>query len=182
MSDRTIKEAISKLSDTYAVDAVFYVNAVVDSVDIDNRTCTCTVTEGTTEYQLINVKLMAVVDDGILFEPAIGSSVRVIYTKTKESFIVQYSEIENIYIDAKTKIIFNHGENTMAKADVLKTQLDKCMARIDGIINAINSNTIIPAPNDGGADLLSFLRVQIALIVDKEDYSEIENKSILHGE
>ena len=181
MSDRTIKEAISKLADTYDVDVVYYVNAVVDSVNIDNRTCSCTVTEGTTEYQLINVNLMASVDDGMLIEPVVGSDVRVTYTKTKESFIVQYSEIENIYITAKTKIIYNNGTNTTAKADILKTELDKTNSLLNALITIISGSPILEPGNGSPSAFQTALQISIA---SKQlgDYSEIENKSILHGE
>ncbi|HEY5508408.1 MAG TPA: hypothetical protein VIK29_07050 [Paludibacter sp.] len=86
-----------------------------------------------------------------------------------------------IYASEVELLEFNSGENGgLTNVTELKTQLDKLTARVDGIISAINSSTIIPVPSDGGAALLTLLRVQIATIVDKEDFGDIEDTKITH--
>jgi hypothetical protein len=180
MSDRSIQTAISRLAGTHKGDPMCYVNAIVDSVNIDTRTCSCTVTEGQTEYELLNVKLMSVIDDGLLIIPSINSQVKVIYSRDKESFVVQYSNIDKFYIDANDKIVFNHGENTTAKADVLKEQLNKTNELLNAILNIINGPPISELGNGSPSALQVSLQGAIS---DKQlgDYSEIENNNILHG-
>jgi len=176
MSDRTIKEAINKLTGQHKIDQVTYVNAVVNSVDIPNRVCDCTVIEGKVEFELPTVKLMAVIDDGLLIEPTVGSNIKILFSVLIEPFVVQFSEIENIWINAVSKINFNNGTNTTAKADTLHTELNKAKKRVDDLISAINS--CVPAVSETG---LTALKVSVAAIVNAEDYSQIENTDILHG-
>ncbi|MEI8086996.1 MAG: hypothetical protein WCG93_12350 [Paludibacter sp.] len=79
------------------------------------------------------------------------------------------------------EMVFNGGENGgLTNTKELKTQLDKLTKRVDGIINGINSPTIVPVPSDGGVALLSLLRTQIAKIVTKEDFGDIEDLKITH--
>ena len=76
---------------------------------------------------------------------------------------------------------FNGGElGGLTKTQELKTQLDKVTARIDGILDAINSSTVIATPYDGGSALWALFQAQIALVTDKEDFSSIENTKITH--
>jgi len=90
-----------------------------------------------------------------------------------ELFVEMFSEVESIIIDG--------GDNGgLTITPELKTQLDKLTARVDGIINAINSQTVIPVPQDGGTALLSLLRLEIAKITDKEKFDKIENTKIKH--
>lgn len=107
MSDRDIEEGIRRLAGTHNVDQVNYCNAEVISVNIPARTCDCLVIDGHTEYELPSVRLMAIVDDGILFEPVIGSTVKVIYSRLVEPFVCQYSELENITITTKSTVTVN---------------------------------------------------------------------------
>ena len=175
MSDRAIIESINKIVGNHKTDNVTYVNATVNSVDVNARTCNVTCVEGHTEYN-VTARLMACVDDGILIIPAIDSNVRIIFSRENVPFVCQYSEIENIYMTVNGKITYNHGTNTTAKADVLKTQLDIAKSRIDQIISAINS--CAPSTTETG---LTTIKTAVALIVISEDYSQIENTNILHG-
>jgi hypothetical protein len=103
-SDRAIIQSIFKMTDQHKNDNVTYVNAVVLSVDIPNRKCSCTAIDGHTEYELPTVRLMASVDDGVLIEPEIGSTIKVIFSQNIEPFAVQFSGIKNITIFASTNI------------------------------------------------------------------------------
>ena len=176
-SDRAIIESINKITAQHKNDNVTYVNAVVLSVDIPNRKCSCTAIDGHTEYELPTVKLMASVDDGVLIEPEIGSTIKVIFSQNIEPFAVQFSGIKNIWILASEKIIFNDGGfGGLTKTKELKTQLDKLTKRVDGIISALN-NHIATVPADMGSALIA----QLATIIDKENFGNIENLDIIHG-
>lgn len=175
MSDRAIIEAINKIVGNHKNDQVVYANATIDSVDIDSRTCVCTLIDNHTEYQ-ITAKLTATVDDGLLLIPSIDSTVKIILSRDVEPFVCQYSGLEEVRIDAVDKIVFNNGENTTAKADILHEELNKAKARIDAIINAIN--TCVPSGTETG---LVTIKTAVGLIVDVEDYSLIENENVVHG-
>lgn len=165
MSDRAIIESIYKMTGLHKTDMVTYADAVVDSVDLAARTCACTVIAGHTEYQLNTVKLMAVVDDGLLIEPVIGSTVKVIFSVNLEAFVCQYSEIENITIDALTKIKLNDGQfGGLVKVDGVVDYLKKAYADITQI--AVSLNT------------LGYPITQQTAMPDKNDF---ENKKVVHG-
>lgn len=68
----------------------------------------------------------------------------------------------------------------MVKADVLKQELGKMTARIDGIINAIKSAAV--TPQDGGAGFKSAMIASLSALVNKENFSNIKNEKVVHGE
>jgi len=74
---------------------------------------------------------------------------------------------------------FNGGTlGGMVLAKTLQEQLAKLTARVDGIIDGINSPSVIATPQDGGDILWGLFQLEIAKIVDVEDFSEIENEKI----
>jgi hypothetical protein len=132
MSNRNITDAILKTIGN--TDSVFYANATVISVNIASRSCICKIVSGKAEYTLPNVMLMAVVEDGVLFEPVLNSTVKVIFSQNIEPFICQYSEIENITIDAKTSIKLNDGSlGGMVKINALLSKLNNIENRLNVI-------------------------------------------------
>jgi hypothetical protein len=180
MSDRAIQDAISKLAGQGKVDQVTYVNAVVDSVDIGSRTCNCTVIDGHTEYELPNVRLMAVVDDGLFIQPAVGSIVKVIFSQKIEPFVCQYSEIENITIDAKTSITLNDGSfGGMVKIKDLITKLNAIEKDINSLKSLFSLWTVIPS--DGAASLKAAVSVWAGRSLAETVLAELENQKVSHG-
>jgi len=180
MSDRAIIEAVNKMTGQHKSDTVTYCDAVVNSVDIAARTCSCTAIAGHTEYQLNNVKLMAVVDDGMLIEPVIGSTVKVIFSVNLEPFICQYSEIENITIDAVTKIKFNDGQfGGLVKVSDLVDKLNTVEKDLNTIKQAFASWIVVPS--DGGAALKLAATTWFGQSITKTKISDIENAKITHG-
>ena len=166
MSDRAIIEAIIKMTGQHKVDPVTYVDAEVNSVDVPRRICSCTVIAGHTEYQLNTVKLMAVVDDGLLIEPVVGSSVKIIFSANLEAFVCQYSEIENITIDAKTAIKLNDGQfGGLVKVGGLIDYLKGVFADLTQISTSLNT-----------------LGAPIVLQTKMPDKQKFENDKIVHGE
>jgi len=179
-SDRAIIEAINKMTGRHKVDEVTYADAIVNSVNKPKRTCSCTVIAGHTEYQLNSVKLMAVIDDGLLIEPAIGSSVKVIFSVNLEAFICQYSEIENITIDAKTKIQLNDGTlGGLIKIEVLGEKINSLEDDINSLKQAFA--TWLTVPSDGGAALKTVTAQWTGSRLKKTKVSELENTKITHG-
>ena len=108
-ANRDITDAILKITGLHKAVPVYYVNATVESVDIPSRTCVVTAVDGNVEFEIPGVMLMAVVDDGILIEPVVGSTVKVIYSQNVEPFVCQYSEVANITLTATTLIKLNDG-------------------------------------------------------------------------
>jgi len=180
MSDRAIIEAIIKMTGQHKVDPVTYVDAEVNSVDVPRRICSCTVIAGHTEYQLNTVKLMAVVDDGLLIEPVVGSSVKIIFSANLEAFVCQYSEIENITIDAKTKIKFNDGSfGGLIKIEELVKKMNTIEQDMNTLKQAFASWVVTPAD---GALALKVLSTQwSSKSLSKTKVSELENTKITHG-
>jgi hypothetical protein len=180
MSDRAIQESILKLSGQHKSDNVVYCNATVNSVDLKARTCNVTVIDGHTEFELPNVMLMAVVDDGILIEPVIDSTVKIIFSQKVEPFVVQFSEIENITIITNSKVVFNSG-NLGGMVNVI--ELVKKLNIIEKDLKKLKQvfNSWIPIANDGGNALKmassSWRTQQIATTIQ----SEIENTKIING-
>lgn len=180
MSDRSIRESIVKMTGQHKVDQVTYVNAVVNSVDRKTRACSCTVVEGHTEYDLPTVKLMAVVDDGILIEPVIGSIVKVIFSVLIEPFVAQYSEIEMITIDARQTIQFNDGTfGGVVKVGELVQKLNKLENDLNTLKASVSGWT--PVPSDGGAALKTIISQWAGQSLTVTKIDDLENKKVTHG-
>lgn len=174
MSDRAIIESIKKI--VGVKDWSLYCNAEVLSVDELNRTCNCIAINGQAEYELNDVGLMAVNDDGFLLIPTIGSTVKVLYSENVEPFICQYSAIDKIVMIANESIVLNGTSyGGLTKTLELKAQLAKLTARVDGIMAAIADPTLKASfPAFGTASTT-------ANALPKEDFSNIENTNIKHG-
>lgn len=72
---------------------------------------------------------------------------------------------------------WNSGSETTANATELQTQLNKCKARIDTIINALKSSAV--APQDGGATYQANITAALSGLT-AEDYSKIIDNKIKH--
>ena len=180
MSDRAIIEALKKITGLHKVDQVTYVDAEVKSVDVPSRTCVCTVIVGHTEYELPGVALMSGVDDGLLIEPSIRSGVKVIFSELIDPFVCQYSEIENITIDAKTKIKFNDGSfGGVVKAGELVAKVNVLEDDLNALKQAFS--TWIVVPNDGGAALKAVAATWAGQSITKTIVADISNNTVIHG-
>jgi hypothetical protein len=82
-----------------------------------------------------------------------------------------------LQIDTNT-FKFNDGNlGGLVQQQVLKDQLAKVTARIDGVMDAIRNG--VPVAQDGGAALQTSIVAELDLIVDIEDFSAIQNDKIL---
>lgn len=177
---RKIIEAIEKLSGANK-DHVSYVNATVNSVDLLNRNCDCTVVDGETEYDLPGVMLMAVLDDGVLIEPVIGSTVKVIFSKKVEPCIVQYSEVNKITLITVDKVVFDDGSfGGMVKVGDLVAKLNKVESDLNTIKTAFSSWVVVPS--DGGAALKAITASWSGQQITETQVSDLENTKVIHGE
>jgi len=128
------------------------------------------------ELVLTDVRLTSVIGDDkkqIVIAPKVGSVVLVacLSSSLNNLVVIQYSEVDNI--------IINGGANGgLTNTPELKKQLDKLTARVDGIIDAIKN--AVPTPYDGGTNLQTTMKALLATIVDKEDFSAIEDTTIKH--
>jgi len=92
-----------------------------------------------------------------------------------------------IQLDNGSAILLLDGENVTINGGKnggftvtpkLKTELDKSKKRITGIMDAIENAPT--APNDGGATFKLAIVTALKLLVDVEDYSNIENPNAKH--
>jgi len=160
---------------------------VVTSVDRDTRTCEV---EREGAPQLYDVRLNAFLESGndvITVYPKKGSKVlcTTIEGDQADAYILDCTDIEEIsgqIGDVKIKmttdgIVFNEGKiGGMVKANELKTQLDKLTKRVDDLINALKSTT----PDSAGGTFKASLTPLLSLIINKEDFSKIENDKVKH--
>ena len=180
MSDRSIIEAVTKMTGAHKLNPVSYINATVNSVNLDARTCEVTAIDGSVDFTIYDVCLMAVVDDGLLIEPVVGSIVKIIYSQTVEPFVCQYSEIENITIISNNSITFNDGSyGGLVQAPALLTKINKLESDLNLLKAAFASWVIIPS--DGGAALKATTAAWSGQIIIPTTILEIENASITHG-
>ena len=179
MSDRAIIESINKIVGNHKNDQVVYANATIDSIDLASRSCVCTLIDNHTEYQ-ITAKLMATVDDGLLLIPSIDSTVKIILSRDVEPFVCQYSELDEIRIDAVDKIVFNGGENTTVKGDVLKTEIEKTNSTLQAILTVLTGSPI-QEPGNGSPSALQATLASALAGKTLGSFTSIENNNILHG-
>ena len=87
-------------------------------------------------------------------------------------------DIDGTTLELKKDLsIWNGGSETTANASELQSQLNKCKARIDAIINALKSSAV--APQDGGATYRTNITAALSGLTS-EDYSNIIDDKIKH--
>lgn len=168
----TFREEMIKLI-SENVPTIVIVGEVV-SVDEDKRSCTVKDTD--TELELYDVKLQGSLGltEGLLITPKVGSKVLVslIGNEERNLFIVQYSEVEKIELKGSEF-------GGLIKIEELKKELNKNTARIDAIIDILK-NTIPSCslyPNGAWAGIIA----PLVATLQKESYTDIENKEVTHG-
>lgn len=180
MSNRAIVEAITKMTGNHKIIPVHYLNAIVKSVDLNTRTCDVTAIDGLVDFDIAGVTLMAVIDDGFLIEPVVGSNVKIIYSPTVEPFVCQYSEIENITINSNNSITFNDGSyGGLVQASALVEKINQLENDLNTLKVAFASWVVIPS--DGGASLKASTAAWSGQTIPATISIDIENASIKHG-
>lgn len=188
MSDRKITEAIQRLAGTQLTDEVYILICTVDSVDVDGRTCDCTAVGGTAITDIPGVQLMAEVDDGALYIPAIGSTVIVVYSKRNVPYIALYSELSALYyvvgdttLDITNGLIkFNDGSfEGLVKVVELTQKLNALENKVNDLIATFNTHVHGGVSTGGGSTATTATPVTGTLTPTTQ--SEIENEKIIHG-
>lgn len=203
-TDRSIIEAIQRISGTQLTDKVSLFTAIVDSVDENARTCIVTTLNSQGELTIENVQLMASVDDGFLLIPAIDSTVVVAYSTMNQPFIAQYSSLEKAVLivgennvsleitneeilleiantklslaDGKTK--FNDGSlGGMVKVNDILTKLNNLENKVNAIISAFNSHVHTGVTTGAGSSGVTPTSITGTLTPTTK--SEIENNKIV---
>lgn len=149
--------------------------ATVKSVGKD----TCTVEAYGAEWS--DVRLTASDGDSdFRMIPSVGSVVLVADLSNglfSDLAVVMFSRVDKTEIRG-AKVEIHDAKHTTANADTLRKELDKLSKRVDGIIDAIKNG--VTTAYDGGAGLKATIVAALEMIVNKEDFSEIEDDSILH--
>ena len=125
------------------------------------------------DASLFDVKLLAGTSaTPLLITPVVGSTVIATFLSKDTAFVSLYSEIESVQI-------MGDQFGGLIKIEELIKNLDKLTARVDGIIDAINNG--VPIATDGGVGLQTTIKVALALLIDKENFTTMENENIKHG-
>ncbi|NJM13964.1 MAG: hypothetical protein HC896_00015 [Bacteroidales bacterium] len=152
---------------------------MVKTVDKTTSTCTVEDLEGN-EYASVRLKATINTEKGFILYPKADSVVMVGRMKKGDSdlFVALFGEVDSIAIDAESIIINQGGNGGLTIAPELKKQLEKLTARVDGIIDAIKNGKV--ATDQSGAALLASFITGLTTIIEKEDFSAIENDKIKH--
>lgn len=172
MSDRSIAESIRTLAGTNGTNTVFLYDATVNSVDEDNRVCSCTVVSGENPTVFTEVRLMASLDDGILIIPSIDSNVILIGGTHCDFFVSQFSEVD--------KIVLLGGDLAgLVKLLPLLKDLNNIQNDINTLKEAFKSWVV--SPSDGGAALKAVSANWYGATLPLSDRAVLENINIIQG-
>lgn len=188
MSDRSILEAVNQLVGTQLKDITGMVVASVLSVDVDNRTCECVAISGVAEGDIPGVQLMASIDDGVLYVPAIDSTVILMYSIKNVPYVAMYSELSAIYFDVGNSTItvtpdliqFNNGTfGGLTNTIELREQLNKTNQLLQSLLNIITGPPIPEPGNSAPSALQTALSAAITGLA-LGTFENIEDTTITH--
>ena len=174
-SSAQIIKAIQDIVGIHADDKVILVMAEVNSVSIEDRTANVTTISGKAS-NTYDVNLQAVASDGILVSPTIGSTVYVLSSKYTTPFIVQYSDIDQIYYT------LTHIELT-GKANLNGDNYGG-LIKIQDLVDKINTleNKVNELQTWGTTlSLTTVSPFEPVEIIIPTQVSDIENNTIKHG-
>jgi hypothetical protein len=186
MSDRIIQDSVQKLAGVLLADQVFLVEAEVTAVDIPSRTCTVVTTSGQSIAELQNVRLMPVVDDGVLIVPTVGSSILVGHSKRIEPFVCQFSQVDQVIIISGTSKIdiqdgaiqLNDGSyGGLVEVQPLVAKINRLENLVKQFIVTFNAHTHPASSGTTSPTLTS----QTDSISNLTQQSDLENTTIKHG-
>jgi hypothetical protein len=109
---------------------------------------------------------------GFTLIPTVGSTVLIGLTESNKAQILMFSDVESVKI---------HGDNLggLIIIEELVKQLGIVTDRIDKVYSAINDG--VPIAQDGGAGYQSTMKIILATQAETEDYKDIENETVKHG-
>jgi hypothetical protein len=163
------EEILQKLRELSLQDPVIF-PGVVKSVDESTLTCEVEINELEFTCRL-NAAQSSV--KGFVLIPSVSSTVLVGRIDEKGDVLVL------IAATSVEKIIMREGNNGgLINISGLVSNLNKLTARVDGIIDAIKNGVVVA--QDGGANLKTTIVTALNLLTDKENFSDIEDGTILH--
>ena len=171
-----MKELIEILAGTHGqAKTMFFDATVVSAVNEDTRTVDVDMVSGGTSNR-ISVRLMAAIDDGLLYYPENGSNVVVLMSEHVEPVIIQYSGID--------KIVFLGGKYAGIPIVVDPDDSSKgVLKRLNLIENDINNlkqvfNNWIVSAGDGGAALYAAAASWKSASLNVTSQNQIEHQKI----
>lgn len=174
MGDKAaIIQAIQQITKTRLTDKVYIAACSVDSVDPLARTCNCTAIDGKTQAEFTDVQLMAEVDDGELKLPTVGSTVIIAYSEYVLSFVLLYSEIDQI-------IYFGGDLGGLVKVIDLTTKLNNLENAFNDLVEKYNEHTHVLALSTGTGTAAPTVTQETTVLTPTEQ-SDIENLNIKQG-
>jgi hypothetical protein len=131
---RELKDAVAQLAGTFNKDFVSITACSVQSVDLQNRQCTCLPLNGSSEAS-ITVNLSAEPNDGILVTPSVGSAVLVAQTIQNDPFVLMFSDVDGFQIiQADFELNVSNSKISISNnAGDLATQLDALLTQLQAL-------------------------------------------------
>jgi hypothetical protein len=139
-SDRGILAAVRKMTGTYDLDQVYLVTGTCSNIDEAAGTCDVDAISGNATTTISAVRFQAAIGDGIDCVPVDGSVVKVLFSKYTTPLIVQYSDIEKVFLAADL-VQFNDGAlGGLVKVIDLTTKLNNLENKVNSIISIFNAH------------------------------------------
>lgn len=189
MSDRDISVAIRHLAGTHNEDKVQLVQAEVDSVNEAARTCDVTTISGKESTAIEGVKLMASLDDGILFLPTVGSTIFISYSTFNVPYVSLFSQVDKVLFVAGStalqmidgKLMLNDGSyGGLIEVEQLVTKLNNLENLVNDLVQKFNSHTHILTLSSGSGTAAPTAAPETT-ILQQTQRNDIENTTIVHG-
>jgi hypothetical protein len=157
---------------------IYSVLCRVISVDNTERTCEVEPLNGNSE--LFGVRFQANIEltEGIYIEPKVNSHVIIGFLNPVQALVLQYSEVENVYIDTNSDTIFNGGTNFgMVKVVDLVTKLNNLENKVNDLVTWTATHThtgVTPGVGSSGT------AVGIIGTLTPTTQSDLENTKVQH--
>jgi len=181
MSSQAIISAIQDIAGMHNDDKAALIMAEVNSVDLGARTANITTISGKAS-NTYDVNLQAVASDGILVSPTIGSTVYVMTSKYTTPFIVQYSDIDDIYYDITELDLVGKAKlngDEYGGLIIVQKLVDKINV-LENKLNEIQTWASSLTINTATGDLQGTPFTPLEIITPTQ-VSDIENNTIKHG-
>lgn len=117
---------------------------------------------------------------GVLVKDEADDNVKTTIKIDEEGTISVETEGDISVDSKKTVTLDGDGFGGLCKTPELKKQLDILTGRLDSVINGIKTSPV--TPQDGGASFKAGIIASIDSYTQKEDFSQIENNKIKHGD
>ena len=142
----------------------------IDSVDLTTLTCYCVPIND--DADIINVRLMANIDNGFLLIPEVNSIVVVSFLSDDSAYVSLVSKVSEVQLNGK-------NFDGLVKVQELTDKLNALENKVNDLITACSSQIVTLAPT-GTFPLASFFTSVTPLVPTQQ--LEIENTTILQGD